>query len=85
MSKKNTQDISSMLGTADLSAKVPRPQTQAQAQEPVNAPAVAAKRVTITLNPDVHRRMKVMTAEQGERLQTRIDEILDEYLKTHNR
>lgn len=86
--KKPTKDVSSMLGSARRAQDVPRPQATPPAQPEVQPQAeekAVARRINITLDAGIHRRMKIMAAERAVKLQPLVDEILEAYLKTQNR
>ncbi|WP_135230464.1 hypothetical protein [Deinococcus fonticola] len=88
---KPTTDLNKLLGSARRAQDVPRPQVATPApaqpahtseQEPEKE---MARRINITLNAAIHRRMKILSAERGTRLQPLVDEVLEAYLKTQGR
>lgn len=78
--KKRTTDLSSMLGTARRAAAVPRPQLEEPGRE-VGAPVLPPiKRVNLTVHPDLHRRLKILAANRGQKVQELVDAAIEGYL-----
>lgn len=70
----NTTDIDSIMGSARRAEHVPRPITPpAEALPP-------AKRVNIMVDSDLHRQLKILSAQKGRALQDVADEALQTYL-----
>lgn len=74
--KKRTTDLNSMLGTAKRAAEVPRPQVEPEHELPIPL----EKRVNITLQPELHRRLKTLAASRGEKMQDLVDRAITNYL-----
>lgn len=78
MSEKKTTDISAMLGTARRAADVPRPQ---QTEEVAPAPQPEpAKRITLTLDAELHRQLKVQAAQSGVKVMDLTDQAIRQFL-----
>lgn len=77
--KKRTTDLNSMLGTAKRAAEVPRPQVEPERE----LPAPPEKRVNITLQPELHRRLKTLAASRGQKMQDLVDAAVTNYLSEH--
>lgn len=77
--KKKTTDLSSMLGTAKRSSEVPRPQPETRPDaEPERKPP--EKRVSLTLNAELHRRLKTLASSRGIKVAELTDEVVSSYL-----
>lgn len=77
--KKRTTDLSSMLGTARRAADVPRPQLEEQPVREVETPT-PVKRVNLTVHPDLHRKLKILAANRGQKVQELVDAAIEGYL-----
>ncbi|CAM3599496.1 Putative DNA binding CopG/RHH family protein [Deinococcus saxicola] len=75
--KKKTTDLSSMLGTAKRSSEVPRPQVEIKPDVERKAPE---KRVSLTLNAELHRRLKTLASSRGIKVAELTDEAVGSYL-----
>ncbi|GGO33563.1 CopG family transcriptional regulator [Deinococcus humi] len=75
--KKKTTDLSSMLGTAKRASDVPRPQVDVKPEVEHKVPE---KRVTLTLNAELHRRLKTLASSRGIKVSELTDEVVGRYL-----
>ena len=75
--KKKTTDLSSMLGTAKRASDVPRPQVEVMTEVERKVPE---KRVTLTLNAELHRRLKTLASSRGIKVSELTDEVVGHYL-----
>lgn len=77
MTTKKTTDLSSMLGTAKRAGDVPRPRVEPL---PDDAPKAPEKRVTLSLNGELHRRLKTLASSRGSKVLELTDEAVSRYL-----
>ncbi|CAM4064334.1 CopG family transcriptional regulator [Deinococcus frigens] len=75
--KKKTTDLSSMLGTAKRASDVPRPQVEIKPEVEHKVPE---KRVTLSLNAELHRRLKTLASSRGTKVLELTDEAVSSYL-----
>lgn len=78
MSEKRTMDISAMLSTVHRAAKVPRPQVEPGVV--VSSRPEPTKRVTLTLDAELHRQLKVQAASRGLKVMELTDEAIRQFL-----